>query len=249
MNMKKRNQGLTKQEKEFMREFVFKDMEAEYKALLYEGIPEIEKLEAELFYEYYKTCPECGEIKSRSSEYFRDKRRENGVYTYCKKCQNAKYGKKNQKAFRERQKQKGDGFYIYFIFNKNKELMYVGQTTNMKTRMVSHYYSKVSATADLFSNNDVSLILYLEVESKEEMDNLEVVFINNKKRNLKEPMISTFDIFYGEYVIDYPRLNVNRGAGEIDRNLLVKICSKLRNYEYVFQIWQEFDDFGEDEDE
>lgn len=245
--MKKRNQELTKQEKKFMREVCFKNMEAEYKALLYEEIPQIVKLEEELFHEYYKTCPECGEIKSRS-EYFKDKRRSDGIYTYCKKCQNEKYGKKNQKAYRERQKLESDGFYVYFIFDEHKNLAYVGQTTNMKTRMTSHYYGRVSATADLFLNNNVSLIEYIEVNTKEEIEALEVLFINNKKQDLKEPRISTFDL-YGEYIIEAPYLNINRGAGQADRNLLVKVFSKLRNHEYAWQIWQEFDDFGDEDDE
>ena len=246
MNMKKKNQVLTDKEKEFMREVCFKDMEAEYKALLYEEIPQIVKLEEELFHQYYKTCKCCGEIKSKT-EYFKDKRRSEGVYVYCKKCQNEKYGKKNQKAYRDRQKQKGDGFYVYFIFDEKKNLAYVGQTINMKLRMTQHYYGKVSATADLFLNNNVSLVEYIEVDTKEEMEALEVLFINNKKQDLKEPRISTFDL-YGEYTVKAPYLNINRGAGQADRNLLVKIFSKLRNYEYHWQIWQEFG-YGEEEDD
>lgn len=247
MNMKKKNQVLTDKEKEFMREFCFKDMEAEYKALLYEEIPQIVKLEEELFHEYYKTCPECGEIKPKS-EFFKDKRRLYGVYKNCKKCQNEKYGKKNQKAYRERQKLESDGFYVYFIFDKeDKNLAYVGQTINMQLRMVQHYYGNVSATRDLFLNNNVSLIEYIEVNTKEEMEALEVLFINNKKQDLKEPRISEFDL-YGEYTVKAPYLNVNRGTGEADRNLLVKVFSKLRNHEYAWQIWQEFG-YGEDEDD
>lgn len=246
-NMKK------EKERQFIKRYFKENLKINLEDLVKNGImneKEFEKFLDRQFKLRFKTCNCCGFIMPKT-EFYRDTTHSDGLYCYCKKCHYGKYTKKNDKkngkAYRDREKAKNRGYYVYLIFNKKKELCYVGSTTNMHTRMKSHFYGQVDATKELFLNNDVSLVEYVQLKTKEEMQSLEVILINNKKRNPKEPCMAVFDL-YGEYIVDYPRLNINRGSGEVDRKLLVKICSKLRCHEYNWFIWKEFG-FGEEDDE
>lgn len=69
--------------------------------------------------------------------------------------------------------------YIYKMFNKNDEIIYIGKTLNLKERIKQHKQEK-----DWFC--EVSIIYYAVCESKTDMDIYEIYYINkcNPKYNL-----------------------------------------------------------------
>lgn len=241
---KKQEQGLSKEElKEIEREYIrryFKEtLKLDIDDIVKSGLMSKEQYEEFLDRQFsmrFKICLNCGLIKAKRN-FYNYTRSKDGVYYCCKACQDLQSRPFHAK-FRARERKKNEGYYIYLIFNKeNKNLEYVGATINIQTRMVSHFYCQVDSTRDLFENN-LGLVAYIRLETKEEMNSLEVALINNKKKDDKLPCIST-QVIFDKYVIDYPRRNKNKGAGQADAELLAEICCKINSGEYKWKIWNE----------
>ena len=245
-----KKEELREKEKEYIRRYFKENLKLDIEDIRKSGLmtkEEFERFEDRQFDMRFKTCSCCGMIKPKR-DFYNSNVAKDKTYSCCKKCQNRKClpaRRKHGKKLREKHREEFGGYYVYLIFNKSKELMYVGETTNIYTRMVSHFYKRVDTTKELFENDDVGLIKYIELNSKKETEVLEIAFINNKLRNDKEPYISSC-ILEDDYLIDYPRLNKNRGSGQVDRKLLVELCRKMNNKEYTWKTWREIKSNKED---
>lgn len=241
---KKQEQGLTKEElKEIEREYIrryFKEtLKLDIDDIVRNGLMSKEQYEEFLDRQFsmrFKICGNCGLIKAKRN-FYNYTRSKDGVYYCCKNCQNIQSIPVHAR-YRAKERKKNEGHYIYLIFNRRNELEYVGATINIVTRMVSHFYCQVDSTRDLFENNNVGLVAYIKLDTKEEQETLEVSLINNKKKDDKLPCIST-QVIFDKYVIDYPRRNKNKGAGQADAEILEKICRKINSGEYVWKKWNE----------
>lgn len=230
---------LKERERQYIRQYFKESLKLDIEDIVRSGLmskEQFEEFQDRQFNRRFKTCNTCKEIKPRK-DFYNCKRLKDKTYYCCKSCQDMKCKPVIAK-HREKERKKNEGYYIYLIFNRENVLEYVGATINIVTRMTSHFYCQVNSTKDLFENNNVGLVAYIRLETKEEMNSLEVALINNKKKDEKLPCIST-QIIFDKYVIDYPRRNKNKGAGQADVELLEKICRKINNGEYVWKKWNE----------
>lgn len=111
---------------------------------------------------------------------------------FNKKEYNKKYYKENKGYFKGYQKEwhkQHEGFYLYIICNDNgqdKEVLYVGMTTNYYNRINKHTNEFVSATKDIFQSGNWTSIKYIDLTDIVKSD-MELKMLENTLIDLYEP--------------------------------------------------------------
>lgn len=89
-------------------------------------------------------------------------------------------------------------YYLYRFLNKERDIIYIGKTDNIVTRMKQHFGGKGHLSDDIYE--DVASIEFLEFETKADMDFLELYFINTFK-----PVGNTKSL-----TVDYPKTEIQQ---------------------------------------
>lgn len=158
----------------------------------------------------YKTCRCCGEMKLLN-EFVAGinlckqcKREKNKQYYEKNRDKELKQRRKNRDKELEQRKNREDRFagnYIYMIIDTTNTPAYIGKTVNIYKRIDGRHMSgNVEATKELFLNNNVKKINYIEVssiiENETELLYLESYIINkyngysNTRKGMKYDNIS-----------------------------------------------------------
>jgi len=131
-------------------------------------------------------------------------------------------------------------YYIYKHLNKDNEVIYVGLTTNMKTRQSNHL-----STSDW--KNEIDRIEYCDAKNEKTMKNLEIYFINKlmPKYNKKDKTgddVSWMDgavkefkfyqywikLYFDNKVNDYDKIKTDIDKIKKDRDVL-----KVENLKHI----------------
>lgn len=115
-----------------------------------------------------RKCRECGERKK--IEDF--KKAKTDYTTICKSCINKNRSKNKDNI-------KHDKYYIYRFYDKKNNVIYVGQTRDMNTRMSGHLYNSKSDCTGLYEK--LYWIEYADVKSDYHMNIYEMHYICRHK--------------------------------------------------------------------
>lgn len=178
-----------------------------------------------------KKCSKCGKEKSYDNFYIRqegfNKYGENDTRSYktvCKECH------LNQcKDRREKHLEYTHGFYfVYFIYNHNDELIYIGKTNDIYNRILQHHKDKK------INKNDINYIDIEILESLCDASVREIYYINKYK-----PILNQRDVFEGtltttinEYKkkrIQYNKSTFKEDIDKIIKKLIDKKSNKLKD--------------------
>ena len=115
-------------------------------------------------------------------------------------------------------------YYIYKHLNAIDEVIYIGKTIRMNRRQREHLNKSIW-------KNDISKILFCEVENKTIMDLYEVYLINtlNPKYNTKDNRNDELDYIRFK---DYDFLDYKIDFDELRRNVRIKIKPEDISYDY-----------------
>ena len=118
-----------------------------------------------------KKCKSCGERKNVES-FKVNRKTKDGYVSICKDCSNTKR-EENKKTI------KHEHFYVYKLLNNEKQVLYVGKTTNINKRINTHIHNHLSLrTPEKFDMyNNVHKIEYCEMESDYHMNIYEIHYI------------------------------------------------------------------------
>lgn len=78
---------------------------------------------------------------------------------------------------------------IYFMYNENKELMYIGKTIHLNSRVADHL-ARRTHTSDICHN--FNYIKYIEIDNEVLLDDYETYFINSYKPKLNVSKVQTY---------------------------------------------------------
>ena len=78
---------------------------------------------------------------------------------------------------------------IYFMYNENKELMYIGKTIHLNSRVADHLTGRTH-TSDICHN--FNYIKYIEIDNEELLDDYETYYINLYKPKLNVSKVYTY---------------------------------------------------------
>ena len=78
---------------------------------------------------------------------------------------------------------------IYFMYNENKELMYIGKTIHLNSRVADHLAGRTH-TSDICHN--FNYIKYIEIDNELLLDDYETYFINSYKPKLNVSKVQTY---------------------------------------------------------
>lgn len=78
---------------------------------------------------------------------------------------------------------------IYFMYNENKELMYIGKTIHLNSRVTDHLAGRTH-TSDICHN--FNYIKYIEIDNETLLDDYETYFINSYKPKLNVSKVQTY---------------------------------------------------------
>lgn len=78
---------------------------------------------------------------------------------------------------------------IYFIYNENKELMYIGKTIHLNSRITDHLTGRTN-TNDICHN--FNYIKYIEIDNNDLLGLYETYFINSYKPKLNVSKVQTY---------------------------------------------------------
>ena len=78
---------------------------------------------------------------------------------------------------------------IYFMYNENKELMYIGKTIHLNSRVTDHLAGRTH-TSDICHN--FNYIKYIEIDNEVLLDDYETYFINSYKPKLNVSKVQTY---------------------------------------------------------
>ena len=131
--------------------------------------------------EEYKTCRCCGETKLLNEFVIGA-----NLCKQCKRKESKQYHEKNRDKELKQRRNREDRFagnYIYMIIDTTNTPAYIGKTINIFKRIDGRHMSgNVEATKELFLNNNVKEINYIEVssiiENETELFYLESYLIN-----------------------------------------------------------------------
>ena len=183
-----------------------------------------------------KKCTKCN--KELPIECFsKCKTTKDGLQYYCRECYNEYYQtnkqhisqchKQYQQANRQyynqinnRFRKQFEGYYLYIIFDKQDNIVYVGQTTNYYNRLYQHLSGYTNATKEVFDSGDWSKIKYLDVGHIVESE-MELRALENELIHLYQPRCNT-------------HLNIIR---DIDEDRLFSIVTTLHS---MNNEWEEF---------
>lgn len=127
------------------------------------------------------------DIKILMKSKIRATRKDEGVYK-TKQKRSINYKNYNKETYKE--------FNLYVFYNKNKEVLYVGRTTNLKERMRNHFYNPNTLHSQEWKK-DVEYIDVCSLDNFESMCVNEVNLINtlNPKYNIKDTEYDVEDDF------------------------------------------------------
>lgn len=172
-----------------------------------------------------KKCTKCNRILP-ISEFAKNKTQKDGLQYWCKECRN-KYNqtyKQTHKQYRNQYQKEYykqfKGYYVYIIFDKQDNIVYVGQTTNYYNRLYQHLSGYTNATKEVFDSGDWSKIKYLDVGHIVESE-MELRALENELIHLYQPRCNT-------------HLNIIR---DIDEDRLFSIVTTLHS---MNNEWEEF---------
>ena len=144
-----------------------------------------------------KICSRCKKEKSFSEYYLSSNYKKytpndpKSYRTLCKKC--------CSETSKERRKNNLPNFYfVYFVYNNNEELIYIGKTNDIYNRIRQHQFE------NRFNENDVYFIEFELLQSLCDAGVREIYYINKYK-----PILNQRDIFDGE-IIDTVINDLNR---------------------------------------
>lgn len=148
-----------------------------------------------------KTCSNCGIEKDLNEFYFNNNfKNEYGIddpksyRNICKVCSSLK-----SKENREKHLQYTKGLYfVYFIYNYDNELIYIGKTNDLCNRIYQHEKEK------RFCVDDINYIEYELLNSLCDASVREIYYINKYK-----PILNQRDLFEGE-ILDTAMNELNK---------------------------------------
>lgn len=127
-------------------------------------------------------------------------------------------------------------FYIYKMYSQDNELLYIGKTTNIESRINQHF-SKDTIKKQPWKEN-VSHIDYYEFKTKVDMDIMELYYIalerpkyNKLSTDTEKPQIEIIYICNKPKRIIRKPLNKKILEIDIDKNTKKKIINNLNVYE------------------
>ena len=103
-------------------------------------------------------------------------------------------------------------FFIYKMYDVNKNLLYVGKTTNLESRMTQHFAKQ--EVKDHPWKKDVNIIEAYETKSQSDMDILEIYCINKERPKYNVQSVTD----YPTINIDYKFLNVYEMNNPLGQN-------------------------------
>ena len=103
-------------------------------------------------------------------------------------------------------------FFIYKMYDVNKNLLYVGKTTNLESRMTQHFAKQ--EVKDHPWKKNVNIIEAYETKSQSDMDILEIYCINKEKPKYNVQSVTD----YPTINIDYKFLNVYEMNNPLGQN-------------------------------
>lgn len=98
---------------------------------------------------------------------------------------------------------------VYFFFNDNSELMYIGKTINLRTRICAHVAGSTN-TRDISHN--FKQFCYVEIEDSVDMDIYETWYINifKPKLNIEKVLSYTTEFFNEKYNVAETQRRIKR---------------------------------------
>lgn len=139
-----------------------------------------------------KKCSGCGKVKNISEFYTRKREMDiygpNDLRSYrhlCKKCNGKACKERNKKA--EHKHNGGKFYFVYFIYDKNNKLIYIGKTKDVIERLREHEKEK------RFYRKDISKVQFELVETDCDACVREIYYINKYK-----PKLNIRDVFKGK---------------------------------------------------
>lgn len=178
-----------------------------------------------------KKCSKCGKEKSYDNFYIQHKEmNQYGAsdprsYRHnCKECCSS-----SAKKQREKDLEYTHGFYfIYFIYNHNNELIYIGKTNDLYNRILQHHKNKKI-------NKDN--IKYIDIEILESLCDAsvrEIYYINKYKptlnqRDVFEGVLTTTINEYKKKRIQYNKDTLKEDINKIVKKLIDKKSNKLKD--------------------
>lgn len=91
---------------------------------------------------------------------------------------------------------------IYFIFDKNKKLLYIGKATNIRGRLIQHYQSPCFYDIDKYRNLYYYADYIVINGPEEERDEAETRLINILMPPLNKEKTYTYKPYFGELLLD-----------------------------------------------
>lgn len=102
---------------------------------------------------------------------------------------------------------------VYFLFNRNKELMYIGKAVNIRNRLLIH----VGTFGDLDVSHNYYYAGYIKIDSEDERDSAETHLINIFKPKLNRSKVEDYESDY--YNAKFNRHEAKYTQEELDRAL------------------------------
>lgn len=173
-----------------------------------------------------KVCTKCGQEKSLNEFYIRSEclkeygKNDPRSYRHqCKTCcsNNAKKQRAKRISYTE------GLYFVYFVFNHNEELIYIGKTNDIYNRIKQHQIE------NRFCEDDVYYIEFELLKNPCDAGVREIYYINKYK-----PILNQRDVFDGEIIDtiinDLNRLRVYRHDKEQFKNDINKAIKQGVNY-------------------
>lgn len=137
-----------------------------------------------------KKCSKCGKEKSLDNFYINSEKKgrydESDPRLYksnCKECHSKEHKERRVKKLSYTQ----GLYFVYFVYNYNEELIYIGKTNDLCGRMTQHYKS------NKLNKEDIMYIEYELLSSLCDAGVREIYYINKYK-----PILNERDVFEGE---------------------------------------------------
>lgn len=94
--------------------------------------------------------------------------------------------------------------HIYFFYDTNKNLLYVGKTTNLPQRISAHFSKAIMSTDTWKKNVDLTNIVVYRCTTNTDLEIYETYFINKYK-----PLHNKDKVYYDSATFELPELKPN----------------------------------------
>ena len=91
--------------------------------------------------------------------------------------------------------------HIYYFYDKNKNLLYIGKTTALPQRMSAHFSKSVMENDSWKTEVDLTNIIIYRCPTKTDLDIYETYLINKLK-----PLYNKDKVFYDKSTLELPEL-------------------------------------------